>query len=238
MGEVGTAIAATLHKGFAENVATYDPKTDGEFDYERLKYVSFLHICFPWQPGFVQMVQKYQSYLPASAVTIVHSTVPVGTTRKLGPMAVHSPVHGVHPDLERGLMTFVKYVGGVNTQATNAAWGALLRCGYFVKIVSSPEASELSKLCCTLQYGLAIVACKGIKELCDHYSVPFEEVYGWNIYYNAGYTALGKPEVCRPVLTPQPGPIGGHCVIPNAKITSGWLPKMLLQANEQFKEIT
>lgn len=232
-GEVGTALAAIIGRQF-EYVATWDKKDGKEFNPADLSEVDCLHVCIPWQPGFVQEVEKYQRYLPPKAIIIIHATVPVGTTRACGPRTVHSPVHGVHPNLEKGMMTFVKYIGGADSRVVNLAWTALLGCGFFVKIVSSPEASELSKLCCTLQYGLAIAACKGIKELCDHYNVPFDEVYGWNTHYNTGYAALGKPEVCRPVLKPQPGPIGGHCVIPNAKITPGWLSKFLLDANGRF----
>jgi hypothetical protein len=38
----------------------------------------------------------------------------------------------------------------------------------------------------------------------------------FNKTYNAGYVL--KPNVIRPVLYAPSGKIGGHCVVPNAKI--------------------
>ena len=56
------------------------------------------------------------------------------------------------------------------------------------------------------------------KKLCDEYNLDFMEVMTkYNNTYNEGYTKLGKPNVVRPVLYPT-DKIGGHCVIPNAKL--------------------
>lgn len=58
--------------------------------------------------------------------------------------------------------------------------------------------------------------------MCADNDVDFSNVFTqWQTGYNSGYTALGKPNVCRPVPTPVPKNddgrrvIGGHCVLPN-----------------------
>jgi len=61
--------------------------------------------------------------------------------------------------------------------------------------------------------------------MCEKNGLDFSKVFTeWQTGYNAGYTSLGKPNVCRPVLTPVPRNaegnrvIGGHCVLPNCLI--------------------
>ena len=57
-----------------------------------------------------------------------------------------------------------------------------------------------------------------MKKLCDEHNLDFMEVMTkYNNTYNEGYTKLGKLNVVRPVLYPT-DKIGGHCVIPNAKL--------------------
>jgi hypothetical protein len=58
-----------------------------------------------------------------------------------------------------------------------------------------------------------------INSLCDEMGLGFEEVMTeWNQEYNEGYKKLGMDHVVRPVLNPPEGSIGGHCIIPNAKL--------------------
>jgi hypothetical protein len=106
MGEVGRALASILR------APTHDPmlkKTSrGQFH--------VLHVCIPYTKDFVSIVRAYEKEF-LSTLTVVHSTVPVGTCATLE--AVHSPVRGLHPHLELGIKTFVKYFGG--PQAMKAA---------------------------------------------------------------------------------------------------------------------
>lgn len=232
-GEVGKSLAAVLNNWY--DVVLYDIKDDAPFPVDVLRETDFLNICFPYDSRFLDYCFSYRSHLPSSSIIIVHSSVPVGVTRRLGLRAVHSPVHGVHPNLTQGLLTFLKYVGANEKTVETRVSQYLALAGIRTKIVASSEASELSKLCCTLQYGMNIAICKEIEALCQEHGVPFDEVYGWNSHYNAGYTLLGKREVARPVLKPMPGPIGGHCVIPNAELLPGPLSDFLIERNEAYK---
>lgn len=177
----------------------------------KLPETEILNICFPYVNAreFKKYVRRYQKmYRPL--VTIIHSTVPVGTCRKL--KAVHSPIHGKHPHLAEGIRTFVKYVGGGDPLAVKF----LKDAGIKTKVVGLEE-SELSKILCTTNYGWQIIFMKEVKRICDELKLNFDEVYGWNKYYNEGYEALGMGQFHRPVLAYTEGKIGGHCVIPNCK---------------------
>ena len=231
VGEVGAALVEVL--GSSHDVVGFDfkdraalPNPDSSFE--------VLNVAFPWSEHFVERVQAYQyAYQPRA--TIIHSTVPVGTTRKIGGASAHSPVIGVHPRLAEGLRTFVKYVGGLDEDTTRLAYRFLAEAGLPVCAVPNPETSELSKLLCTALYAWNIIACKEAKAICDEHGVAFEDVYRtWTALYNQGYAALGMPHVARPILEPAPGPLGGHCIIPNARLLDSWLTRTILYRNRTY----
>jgi len=106
-----------------------------------------------------------------------------------------------------------------------------------IKILASPLETELGKLLSTFYYSWNIIYCKWVKDLVDDYGVNFDQIYKeFNRTYNLGY-AKTLPHVRRPVLEPMPGPIGGHCIIPNAKILEKTFPnefsKFLLRQNKK-----
>lgn len=231
MGEAGSALANVIRER-GEDVEGCDPQKGIEPASDRY---DTLHICFPWSSSFIGLVKAYQEkYSPT--IAIIHSTVPVGTTRKIGGHIAHSPVHGVHPDLEYGIKTFIKPVGGLCEKSTHLAQHVFDTLDILNAKWSSPEATEFSKIMCTTQYAWNVILCKEIAAECERLGVPFSEVYSlWNYEYNRGYVELDKPEVCRPNLTPMPGPIGGHCLIPNAKLYDCWLTETILKRNEDYK---
>lgn len=250
-GEVGTAVATLLRS--AHDVIVYDSKTWSELP--DLVSVESLHICIPYvnESQFFDACNFYIAACPNLRCIIVHSTVPVGTCRKLSPHACHAPVHGVHPNLVQGLRTFPQYLGrSVHESSAVAAYAVLstARFGGFITIpdhvvqdrvaeaiykIANTETTELLKLCCTLQYGWNIIAEKAIHALCQQYGADYNVVYGWNSYYNIGYERLGKPEVRRPHLRHFDGPIGGHCVVPNAKLLPGPMSEFLLEFDNYLR---
>lgn len=231
-GEVGTAVAEVLRR--AHEVVVFDPYKYDDTE-PSLADVDVLHICFPCkdQATFVAYVRNYTRFLRPEAVTIIHSTVPIGTTRAIGGRVVHSPIHGVHPNIDKGILTFIKLVGGCDAGAVEVAVRCLQDCNVLAVRASNPESSELSKLCCTLQYGINIIVNKCIHDLCELHGADFSEVYTyWNTQYNIGYRFLGMSHVERSVLDYHEGQIGGHCVIPNAKLLPGPLSEFLLRMND------
>jgi hypothetical protein len=175
--------------------------------------VDIIHVCIPYSDEFVDTVRLFQqSYLPK--YTVIHSTVPVGTSRECN--AIHSPIRGIHPHLYEGVMTFPKFLGG--TDASEVA-DEFRKHGLKVILCDSQETTELGKLLDTEYYRSCIEFTLRAKKLCDEKGVPFHEAYTlFNLTYNEGYTELGHPEYVRPTLQPIMRPIGGHCVMPNAKL--------------------
>ena len=224
MGEVGTALAEALASAhYVETRDLRDGPVPDDPEFWSSRSYNFVNVCIPYSPSFaadVECVVDRCGYdFGRWPIVIVHSTVPVGTTRALRHCrAVHSPVHGVHPDLILGLLTFPKYVGGAEPRSVAEAVNFLRAAGIPAEPVSSPEVSEASKLWLTTGYAWNILLCKEIKRYCDANGLPFEEVYGTVRDYNEGYAKLGRPEVAWPILTPTPGPLGGHCLRPNAAL--------------------
>jgi len=222
-GEVGQALFNILQK-------TYHTTLRGKKEVE-IGDVEFLHICYSFQENFIEITQKYiQQYNPK--FTIIHSSVPVGTTKQLEGNVWHSPVRGIHPNLEKGLTTFTKYIGGQYNYFIDKYF---LDAGIQTSFLSSSETTEALKLWDTTQYGLMIMIQKEIYQWCKENNLNFDEVYTYpNKTYNKGYTQLDMEYVNRPILKQIDGKIGGHCVISNAKLLDSELAKLLLKQNETY----
>lgn len=216
-GEVGQG----LHK--VVGGAIHDPFKH----FIALNTFDVMHVCIPWNDKFIKAVRKYQKEFKPS-LTIIHSSVPVGTSKKLN--AVHSPIRGVHPNIDLGIKTFVKYFGGKN--AVKAA-NIFNKLGVKTKVVKDSNTTEAAKLWDTTQYGVFILLNKEIKRWCEKNKVDFDIVYtDFNKTYNEGYLDLDRPEVVRPRLKYMEGKIGGHCVIPNAKLLTSHFAKLLTDENK------
>lgn len=216
-GEVGRAIASFYDHPFVHDIAGPSFPVDISFD--------ILHVCIPYKNeiDFKTTVLAAIGKHAKGGLVIIHSSVPAGTTEAIAakhPMTVHSPVRGVHPHLAEGIKTFPKFIGGDNAVAVSTAAQHLEELGIRPFPIYHSRATELLKLLDTTYYGLAIAFHAYAAKLCEKEGVNFDMVMTEaNRTYNEGYTALGKPNVVRPVLfAPPDGKIGGHCVIPNASI--------------------
>ncbi|MDO8529976.1 MAG: hypothetical protein Q7S10_01005 [bacterium] len=212
-GEVGQAIAK-----FYKNPKVKDLGRD-----DGLAEVDILHVCIPFNDGFVKTVKQEMRVLQPK-LTIIHSTVIPGTTKAIGGMVVHSPIRGVHPKLHEGVKTFVKYIGADNKKAAKLAESHFQSLKIRTKTFYPSTTTELGKLLDTTYYGLSIAWHGEMKKVTDKLGVNFDEaVTDFNKTYNEGYKKLGKHHVIRPVLTAPDGYIGGHCVIPNTKLLKKYL---------------
>lgn len=219
-GEVGRAVAEVLADQY--DVVMRDVEPGEPFEAE------VLHIAFPYGPLFSVAVNRYRAmYSPR--LVIIHSTVPVGTSRLLG--AVHSPVTGKHPNLAASIRTFVKFFGGPMAEDAAAIFAA---CGVTTECYPDPETTEAGKLLATLQYGWLIAIEKEAREFALSVGADPDVAYRrFNEVYNAGYQALGEP-YRLPILEHVEGPIGGHCVIPNARLTPSRLARRLVKWNARW----
>jgi len=224
-GEIGKAIAK-----FYKNPKIKDLNRD-----DGLKGVEILHVCIPWSDKFVGIVKKeIKSTKPK--LTIIHSTIAPGTTKKLGKGVVHSPVRGIHPHLYEGIKTFVKYIGTNDKKAGERAKKHLESLGIKAKVFTPAATTELAKLLDTTYYGVAIAWHGEMAKICQKLGIDFEEaVTDFNATYNEGYTKLGKKNVVRPVLYPPKDGISGHCIIPNAEILGKSFQSLAIDALLKYK---
>lgn len=222
-GEVGKSLEKVLIQ-YSPTIINEEGIVRGNADDKELE---IMHICFPYSDKFEEAVKKYQEEYK-SKYTVIHSTVPVGTSRKLN--SIHSPVIGIHPLLEQSLKTFTKFLSGKHSSEVADYFR---RAGMKVYLFDKQETTELMKIMDTTHYGLEIEYTKEIKRQCAKYGVPFEAWSIWADNYNMGYKELGYPEYCKPKLVPIMTKQGGHCTINNCDLLENVFTKFLKEQNEK-----
>lgn len=230
-GEVGGSLCNIYReKGFAPAVKDLKRCDEG------FSHLNVLNICIPYSENFVEIaVDTGKEVIERDGIMIIHSTVAPGTTREvegklqqegLSSIAVgHSPIRGIHPHLGKGIKTFVKFVGANDRSAGSRVVEHLSKdLGLRSESFSPAETTELGKLLDTNYYALCVAFHGHAMEWCAKYGVNFDEaVTAFNDSYNKGYSKLGKQNVVRPILYPPQkdgGKIGGHCLVPNAKVSA------------------
>lgn len=173
--------------------------------------VEILHVCYPFQiRDFVGETVRYIELFKPK-VTIVNSTVAVGTTRliaeRAGTAVVNSPVRGKHARMFDELCKYTKFVGAIEPAAGRHAAEHFESMGLKTRVLSSPEATELAKLTETTYFGLMIAWAQEVERYCDQAEVDYEEVISF--YDEIKFF---------PTVKYFPGIIGGHCVMPNIEI--------------------
>jgi len=217
-GEVGKALAK-----FYKN-----PQIKDLIRKDKLIDLDILHICIPYDKNFVKTVVKEIKSSKAKLV-IINSTVAPGTTRKIQKLSlhnniVHSSVRGKHPNLYLGLKTYVKFVGSDNLKAGKMAVSHFRSLGIKSKLLKNSVASELAKLFCTTYYGVCVAWFKEMARISEQFGLDYQEVFpAYNKTYNSGIRRVGMKQFVRPELQADKGPIGGHCVVPNAQILAKYI---------------
>jgi hypothetical protein len=193
------------------------------------KQYDILHIAFPYSKKFLKYVREYQErYKPQ--YTIIHSTVPVGTSNKLN--AIHSPVTGVHPRLVESLKTFTKFVSGKGSEIIAEEFN---KFGIKSVAVSETKNTEAGKLYGLLIYGINILIEKEIYKFCDDNNLNYNIVYkDFTKMYNDGYKELGMEHIKMYELMHKDGPIGGHCIVKNAPLLKTKFSKILDKLNNRY----
>ena len=210
-GEIGSSLAKVYQeKGIVPMIRDLNVNTiHGDID--------VLDICLPYGENFISTVNSYiDEYLPK--ITIIHSTVPVGTTKQISRPVVHSPVRGIHPNLKEGIEKFVKFIGYNNPVDLELAKEHYESLKIVFYPVNNTDATELAKLTSTTYYGLCIAWHGEMKKMCDKHNIDFDVINKWTLSYNIGYMGLDMQNVVRPNLYPPENGIGGHCIIPNVEL--------------------
>lgn len=221
LGQIGTAINKVLSDDKNDTIDGFD------LGYNLVGTYDIIHICIPCKcvEEFIKSVNYYkQTFLSKEGLCIIHSTVPVGTSKKIN--AVHSPVRGIHPNLVIGIKTFVKYFGGARAEEASKIFQ---RLGIKTKTTSNSDTTEALKLWDTTIYAWNVVLEKAIYKWCVDNNVDYDLVYTHaNETYNEGYEELEHPEYKKYILKHMEGPIGGHCLMPNARLLDSWIADLIL----------
>lgn len=218
LGETGKPLYNILKKSYPDTYG-FDLKTGWASELPE-EVVGVMNVCIPYSDFFVKIVKEYQ-FVHNPILTIIHSTVPVGTTAFIE-NAVHSPILGMHKNMESDMMKYTKWVsGGRSAEAAIYFKGA----GFNTKgMGDKTETTELLKLFCLAKYGMSIAFAQYQKDICSQYDIEYTRVLDWDRDYNTHVADHLK----RPVLMPPDGKIGGHCVIQNTKLLNKQHPNQIL----------
>jgi UDP-N-acetyl-D-mannosaminuronate dehydrogenase len=219
LGEVGAPLVKLIERA-GRPVIGIDVDTGA---LPRRGSVEVMHVCFPFEvTDFVGEVARYVDLLDP-AVTVVNSTVAVGTTRAIhertGARIAHSPVRGKHARMLADLSRYTKYVGGIDADTSSEVAHHFQSVGAPTAVVASPETTELAKLTETTYFGLLIAWAQEVERYCDRLGLDYSEVVSF--YAEVPFF---------PPVTYFPGVIGGHCVMPNIEILSELADSPVLEA--------
>ncbi len=193
--------------------------------------IEFMHICFGYGESFENDTVNYiQKYNPQ--ITVIESTVPVGTTRRIyektGRQVFHSPIKGNEKDgMLWGLLNYSKFIGSPDASLHSKAEklqehfkGAEIKA----LLAGDSNSTELAKLLETTYYGLMIAFFQEIERMCTTMKADLEVVSK----FQALTTQESGHRHLRPVF--YPGIIGGHCLIPNAQLLESQYDSLFIKA--------
>lgn len=216
LGEIGKPLLQLVSERY--DVVGVDVAPVGPLD-----HVDVMHVCYPFQiKDFIGETARYIA-LFKPALTVINSTVAVGTTRavavRTGTAVVNSPVRGKHAHMLEELRMYTKFIGSVNSAGAEKAKEHFEALGLKTKILASPEATELAKLTETTFFGLIIAWAQELERYCDESGQDYQEITSF--YDEIKYF---------PPVRFFPGVIGGHCVMPNIEILSKLRHFVVLEA--------
>lgn len=217
MGEVGSAhyrILSDVYPAWGVDKVIELNKTNQDTATPPVGQI--LHVCIRYSETFTEAVnQAIKDYQPM-ALNIC-STVPCGTTESFSENACHSTTRGLHPNLEVGLRTIKKHVGGGAAPQMKDYFQA---AGIFCEIHLKSRTTELLHILNNSHYGINLMFADEAAKLCRLYGVDYYDYMKYTESNNAGYRAIGHATKVRPILTPPNGKIGGHCV----NMSAGLIP--------------
>jgi UDP-N-acetyl-D-mannosaminuronate dehydrogenase len=239
LGEVGSAIYTVFKNSGVFKVYGYDidrSRTVDNLDSIE-KPVDYLHIAIPYTKEFVDIVKHYINIFKPR-ITIVHSTVAIGTTRSIYQtsrvVTAFSPVRGKHPNMVKHVRFWNKWVAAIPEESVEECAKHLSQGGFKVRVYKgSPESLELAKLWETVYRAVMIASWQELHRIARRFDADIEAV----IEFTGEVHEVLKD---RPIYFP--GYIGGHCLIPNTRILlnqyQSKLFEFVLESNEKrMKEL-
>ncbi len=215
LGEVGQPLFDLISR--YQDVIGVDVETVNSVD-----KVEILHVCYPFEiPDFIGETARYIELFQPS-LTIINSTVAVGTTRRVaertGTAVVNSPIRGKHAKMLEELQMYTKFIGAITPAAAAEAARHFESLGMKTKSLTSPEATELAKLAETTYFGVLIAWAQEVERYCDSTNQDYDQVVSF--FEEVKYL---------PQVKFWPGVIGGHCVMPNIELLRKFEQSPLLE---------
>jgi UDP-N-acetyl-D-mannosaminuronate dehydrogenase len=228
LGEIGGTVFSILKDSEKSQVYGVDLDKKKMNEYGAVEppseAVDVLDVCIPVpnKDKFIAITKGYiKKYQPK--LTIINSTVPIGTTIELykqcGGLIAHSPCRGVHKNKEYMIKEFkrwTKYVGGATPEAGAAAQKHFEIAGLKTKALANCTDTEFAKLFETTYRTWMIVFFQKMQQLVGKYNsvnpdlkIDFDETVDF-------IEDTHRQRYDRPVMFPDV--IGGHCLLPNSKL--------------------
>lgn len=208
-GEVGKALYKVLsscHEVYIRDIQDID-----------VSGIEVLHICYPDHEGFDKTTKNYiLKYRPK--VTIINSSVAVGTTDRCGFNSVYSPVRGRHPKLDSDLLIYKKFIFGRDKESVGLADLHFTLAGMETEQGTDPSTGEFLKLISNVHMGVEIAWRQEVQRMMTKFEIDSKTYDQWEESYSKGYFQSGDFNLIRPVM--RPDPIGGHCILPCTDIIS------------------
>ena len=237
-GQVGSSIA----KNYALKEVPLRINDEPKGMEDSLDGCTIVHVAAPPEAVAEMM-------LPFEPLYLVHSTVPVGFCRSLyqkGYKILHLPIEGRHPDLSTAMTYWQAPMGGPEEFKERATL-------HLCSVNMAPdiagnwgmwEETELAKLFSTTWMGIEVAIMREAYRLAARFGVDGDQVYKaytdkYNDLYRHGGVGVSDFQPRRPVLKPMEGPIGGHCVGPNAEILQdqlrvpSWMADMVVEIQDE-----
>ncbi|MFX0114839.1 MAG: hypothetical protein ACFFB3_09855 [Candidatus Hodarchaeota archaeon] len=189
----------------------------------------FIHICIPFSADFTAIVSEYVKRIKGEPILIIHSTVAPGTTKtleKATDRVAFSPVRGKHPHLEEGLLKYSKFFATANKDIIGEITKFFSSIGIKSQAFEDPTSLEAAKLVNTTWYFTQIVFAQEVVKL------SIEHDFDTSLISKFVSSTGGRS------LLPFAQKIGGHCLVPNAKVMSDYigsdLAKCLVRLDKDF----
>jgi len=245
LGEIGGTLFELLKENkdkfeiYGLDLDSAKMKALGQNESKIPQNVETLHVCLPCsnRDVFMNTTVNYAKRFKPKLI-IINSTVPPGTTMEIFAqckcLVAHSPSRGVHRNSEYmkwEMKRWTKYVGGADPKSAIAACKHFKKMQLKVKRLKSCKETELAKLFETT-YRAWMVACfQEMHRISRKFGAEFDETVDF-------LEDTHRIRFDRPIMFP--GPIGGHCLIPNTELLlsvydSDFL-RLILSSNEKRKK--
>jgi UDP-N-acetyl-D-mannosaminuronate dehydrogenase len=180
-------------------------------------------------PDFIATTMEYiEEYKPS--LTIIHSTIAPGTTRRIQQAAgnypvAYSPVLGKHARMEEDMRRYTKFAAATDPETLQMALDHLAAASFRTAAFRTPEVGELSKLLETTYLGVLIGWAQEVERFAGQIGSSHQEVNAF----------IEEIEFLPSHIFP--GFIGGRCVVPNIKILQTQFQSAFLDAVIESNEL-